>query len=85
MTKEEIQCQVDKMTKLDYKYLMGTKAYHQLGEISRDKENLFGAIGETDEYYIGCWVTGYGFFNACFPKETSRELSDKEIKDYNKK
>lgn len=83
MTKQEIQKEVNKMSKVD-KYLMGTKAFHQLGDLDRDKEDLFHADGETDKYYLGMWVTGYGFFNVCFPKETSRELTEEEINKYSK-
>lgn len=84
MTAQEIKEQVNNMTKLDGKYLMGTKAFHQLGDISRDEPDLFCASGETDYYYIGMWVTGFGFFNVCFPKETSRELTEEDIEKYNK-
>jgi len=82
MTKKEIQKEVSKMKETD-KYLMGTKAYHLLGDISRKEYDLFHARGESDNYWIGMWVTGYGFFNVCFPKETSRELTSKEIEKYN--
>jgi hypothetical protein len=85
MKKEEVLAQIEKMTPVEGKYLMGTKAYHQLGEISRDEPDLFYAKNETKECYLGSWVTGMGFFNVCFPKETSRELTKKEIKYYNKK
>jgi hypothetical protein len=30
--------------------------------------------------YIGMWVTGFGFFDVRFPKETTRELTKEEIK-----
>jgi len=86
MTKEEIQSEVDKMKKIDH-YFMGTKAYHQLGDLSREddgNDNLFHASGETDNYYIGMWVTGFGFFNVCFPKKTSRELTEEEIEKFSK-
>ncbi len=82
MTKEEIKKEVDKMTKVSLD-LMGTMAYHQLGDLSRD-EDLFYASGETNDYYIGSWCTGYGFFNVCFPKKTSRALTDEEVEKYNK-
>lgn len=83
MDSKEIKEQVAKMKPLN-RYLMGTKAYHQLGDISRDEFDLFRASGETDDYYIGSWVTGFGFFNVCFPKETSRELTKEEKEKYNK-
>jgi hypothetical protein len=65
-------------------YFMGTTAYHQLGDISREKEDLFHASSETDDYYIGSWITGFGFFNVCFPKETSRLLTREEQEEYGK-
>ena len=87
MTKEEIQAEVDKMKKIDC-YFIGTTAYHQLGDLNRgeggDGDNLFHASGETDNYYIGMWVTGLGFFNVCFPKKTSRELTEEEIEKFSK-
>ena len=66
------------------RYLMGTKADHTLGDISRDDEDLFNAYKETDEFYVGSWVTGFGFFDVTFPKETSRELTKEEIEKYSK-
>lgn len=73
-----------KMTKIEPRYLMGTEAYHLLGDIGRDEDDLFQAYGETEDYWIGAWVEGYGFFNVCFPKETSRELTDEEVEHYSK-
>ena len=66
------------------KYMIATKAEHKMGDLSRDKESLchINEIGK--DYYIGSWVTGFGFFNVMFPKETTRELTDEEIKKYNK-
>lgn len=85
MTKEEIKQEVDKMTEIDPIYLMGTKAFHQLGELSREPEpNLFIAGSETEKFWIGNWVTGFGFFHVCFPKETSRRLTPEEIEKFNK-
>ena len=75
--------EIDKMEKIEPRYLMGTKAFHNLGELSSDDYDLFYANGETENYWIGSWVTGFGFFNICFPKETSRELNEEEIEKYN--
>jgi hypothetical protein len=69
--------------KIEGKYLIGTLAYHQLGEISREPD-LFRADGETKDYWVGMWVTGFGFFDVLFPKDTSRELTDEEKEKYNK-
>ena len=83
MNTQEQKAEVSKMVEIEPKYLMGTKAYHQLGDISRDEYDLFSATGETEKYWVGMWTTGFGFFNVLFPKETSRELTQKEIKKYN--
>lgn len=66
------------------KYMIGTLAFHKLGSISREEEDLFRAYGETDKYWVGMWVTGFGFFDVLFPKETSRELTAEEVEKYNK-
>ena len=50
---------------------MATKAIHQLGDISRDKEDLCFIHDEDEKNYIGNWITGYGFIEVKFPKETS--------------
>ncbi len=85
MNKIQIKNEVAKMKSIkDGKYMIGTKAYHQLGELSRG-EDLFVAQYETDEYFIGMWITGFGYFNVCFPKETSRELTNEEVKEWSKK
>ncbi len=82
MNKIGHQDEVRKAKPVD-KYLIGTKALHQTGDISREKEDLFRASGETEKYWVGMWVTGFGFFNVLFPKETSRELTQEERNYYN--
>jgi hypothetical protein len=84
MNKQEQKLEVSKMVKIEPRYLMGTKAFHQLGDISREEYDLFSAIGETEKYWVGAWLTGMGFFNVLFPKETSRDLTSEEIEKYNK-
>lgn len=84
MTKIEQQTEVSKRRPHNGKYMMGTKAYHQLGDISRDNYDLFYTNEETDQYYVGAWTTGFGFFNVLFPKETSRELTQEEIEKFSK-
>lgn len=80
--KEQIRTAVDTMTSINGKYMMGTKAHHQLGEISSDEYDIFYCENENNDYWIGNWVTGFGFFNVCFPKSTSRELTVDEISYY---
>lgn len=85
MEKKEQKIEVSKMIKFPTpKYFMGTKAFHQLGDISRDNFDLFLAIGETEKYWVGNWITGFGLINVLFPKETSRNLTPQEIEEYNK-
>lgn len=58
--------------------MMATKAFHQLGEISRDEEDYCFVEEETKGWYRGSWVTGFGFFNVKFPKDSTRELTAQE-------
>lgn len=83
MNAQEHKSEVSKLVKIEPRDLMGTKAYHQLGDISRDEYDLFYATGETQNYWVGMWVEGFGYFNVLFPKETSRELTKDEIEKYN--
>jgi len=64
------------------KYMMATKAIHKLGDISRDMEDICQIHLETEKNYIGSWVTGYGFLNVHFPKETTRDLTEEEREKY---
>ena len=83
MNAQEHKSEVLKMFKIEPRYLMGTKAYHQLGDISRDEYDLFCTTAATEKYWVGMWVEGFGFFNVLFPKETSRELTKDEFEKYN--
>lgn len=69
----------------EWKYLMATKAIHGLGDISRDEPDLCVVNEEHNDYYVGHWVTGFGFMDVKFPKETTRELTKRERKKYNNK
>lgn len=66
------------------KYMMATKAEHMLGDISRDNPSLCYICEEENDNYIGSWVTGFGFIGVMFPKETTRDLTEEEIKYWNK-
>lgn len=63
--------------------LIATTAYHQMGELTREEGDLCWAGKESENYYVGAWVTGFGFFNVMFPKETTRKLTDAEVEKYN--
>lgn len=65
------------------KYMMATTALHLLGDISSSEPDLCHVYNEDEENYYGMWVTGYGFFDVKFPKETTRELTEEEIQKYN--
>ena len=66
------------------RYLMATRAIHKLGDISSDEPDICHVYAETDDDWIGSWVTGLGFFNIHFPKETTRALNDEELARYKK-
>lgn len=65
------------------KYMMATKAEHEFaGDISREEPDLCQVSKEADDFYVGSWVTGFGFIDVKFPKETTRELTDAESEYY---
>ena len=66
------------------KYMMATKAFAKLGDISREKPDLCCVHEDDGNNYIGNWVTGLGFFNVKFPHDTTRDLTTSEIRKYNK-
>jgi hypothetical protein len=84
MNREAVLNEIENMVEVEPRYMMGTNAYHQLGDISSDNFDLFVASKETTDNWIGSWVTGFGFFNVVFPKSTSRDLTPEEIEEYNK-
>jgi len=87
MTEQEIRAILETAQKIEYFYLMGTTAYHLLGDISRPddgRDNLFQAYKETDDYWVGAWNTGFGFIDVLFPKDACRELNEEEVEYFNK-
>lgn len=62
------------------KILMATKAIHVMGDISRKDPDYCVVYGETETDYVGNWVTGYGFIDVKFSKETTRECTPEEKK-----
>lgn len=56
----------------------GTTAIHKIGDISRPDGDYFIARKYEDGYFIGEWVTGFGFIDVKFPEETTRELTEGE-------
>ena len=65
------------------KFMMATSAIHKLGDISRNEPNICVIYNEDDENFIGNWVYGLGFVDVKFPKNTTRELTDDEVKYFN--
>ena len=66
------------------KYMMATKAEHGFaGDISREEPDLCQISAETDDFYIGSWIEGFGFIDVKFPKATTRELTEAEKEHYN--
>jgi len=80
---KEIVRSVRSARNIPSKYMMATKALHLLGDISRETPDLCHVHSETDRYYVGSWVTGFGFFDVLFSKETTRELTAEEIAYWN--
>ena len=75
----KLNSKLNKGTKLDTPMdMMGTKAYHQLGELSSNVPDYCYITEECGDYWIGHWTTGMGFVNVHFPKETTRPLTDEE-------
>ncbi len=64
------------------RYMMATKAMHRLGDISRDEPDICIIESEQDDHFVGQWVTGLGFVNVRFPKDTTRELTEQEVEHY---
>lgn len=73
---------IEKLPKVN-KYMMATTAIHKLGDISSDMPDLCHVVHESETDYYGSWVTGFGFFNVRFPKETTLELTEQEMSKYN--
>ena len=80
---EEQQAELKSAKDIEPMDLIATIAYHQMGELTREEGDLCCAGKESENYYIGNWVTGFGFFNVMFPKETTRKLTDEEVEKYN--
>lgn len=80
---EELKAIVSGASQINASYMMATKAYHYMGDISREEPDLCYIYKETEDYYVGNWITGYGFINVLLPKETTRELTPEEIENYN--
>lgn len=72
-----------KYDKSECRYMMATKAFAgdkcDGEEISREEPDLCRISAEHDACYIGNWVTGYGFLEVHFPKETTRELTQEDV------
>ena len=83
MTQEEVRAQLDKMTKTKERHMLATTAYHFLADISSDEFDLIYVYSETDDFWVGNWVTGFGFINVLFPKTTTRDLTPQEVAEYN--
>lgn len=66
-------------TKQRDRLYMGTTALAKIADISRDEPDYFVAWEEVDDHYIGNWITGFGFINVRFPKDTSRPVTDEEF------
>jgi hypothetical protein len=67
------------------KYMIATVALHKMGDISRPVGDICRVTTERENDYLGAWVTGYGFIGVKFPKDSTRELTKEEVKEYNQR
>lgn len=69
------------------KLMMGTKAGGNpkspyAVDISRDEPDLMRVQGEDGDFWVGCWVEGYGILNVYFPKSSVRPCTEEEKARY---
>lgn len=65
--------------------MWGTTAIHKLGDISRKRPDYcVVGLNPVGGYYIGNWITGFGFIEVKFPVETTKPLSRKEMSAFKK-
>jgi hypothetical protein len=66
------------------RYMMATRAYFELDDLSRNPADICRVNGEDDKDYIGRWFLEPRFqVGVHFPKETTRELTVEEQARYN--
>lgn len=74
------------MSEFRKRYAMATSAFTFGGrDISRNTPDLAWMESEDEENFYGRWLTGIGFINVKFPKDTVRPLTDEEVAHYNTK
>lgn len=61
-------------------YMMATKAFHDLGDISESVATLCIVHSEDNENFIGDWPGITALFGIKFPKNTTRKLTEDEEK-----
>lgn len=76
---------MDNIMDIADKPMIATKAYHKLGNLSRKQPGYCIVNKEDADNFYGHWVEGLGFIDVRFPKDTTRELTPEELKDYNSK
>ena len=65
--------------------MWGTKANHQLGDISREMGDFcVVSYKPVDGSYVGNWITGIGFVGVKFPVFSTSTLTRKQRYTFNK-
>lgn len=65
-------------------HMLAKEAWHSgRGDISRPTFDICLIYNESENYYIGEWVSGLKYKNVIFPKSSTRYLTDEEVKIYN--
>lgn len=62
----------------------GSDALHLMGNIGRKEDDRIHVIAEDENYYIGTFCEGFGFYDVHFPKANVRPMTEQEVDDLNK-
>jgi hypothetical protein len=65
------------------RYMMATAAHHKMGDLSREEPTLCYVMAEDEGIYRGIFVQHFlSFVDVEFPKATTRQLTEEELKKY---
>lgn len=62
----------------------GSDALHLMGNIGRQEDDLINVIAEDENYYVGTFCEGFGFFDVHFLKENVRPMNEEEVEKLNR-
>jgi len=82
-TEDEVRSILKNKKKIKRFHTMATEAHHLLGNISSNEPDLAIIDSETENFWVGAWVYGFGFCDVLFPKNTTCDLTKEQFKRYN--